>query len=81
LPREAGSKRRLDCPVLWYEQNNGIGYMLPRASPTARLSERLGSSLTLVLAAGAENTTARSETIEAKTRCSFIPRLLLFWLR
>jgi maltoporin len=66
-----GERWTLDGSVLWYGQHNDNGSTLQRVSPTARLGYRWGSSMTLELEAGAENTNTRSATIEEKVRRSF----------
>jgi tetratricopeptide (TPR) repeat protein len=61
----------LDGSVLWYEQNNDNGSTLRRTSPTVRLSYMWGSSMTLELEIGIENTRTSSATLEENTRRSF----------
>jgi len=62
----SASAGRWNGSVFWYQQNNDNGSTLRRVSPMARLAYKWGSSMSLELEAGAENTTTRSDVADEK---------------
>jgi tetratricopeptide (TPR) repeat protein len=66
-----GERWTLDGSVFWYQQNNDNGSTLRRVSPMARLAYTWGSSMSLELEAGAENTTTHGDVTDEKTRRRF----------